>query len=177
MKTLKPLLIFCAVLLSFSACARYVNWEMWAYSHKDDKYCPDSLKMVGIWKANDGATIELRYDGTCTLRNVQRIIENSHYSGGDEDTAVTWNYDGYWYIEPELYSDSKDTLGYKLHLDSRPPSLRKEEKINWNKGGYDVLLYIHNKKESYSRKVTPISLYNFIGDPDLFRTYEFFKQK
>ena len=75
---------------------------------------------------------------------------------------------------PRISYHRKDTLGYELHLDSRPPTLSLEERRNWDKGGYIVMLNIHNEKQG--KKIIPVMLYDFIGDPDDFETYDFLKQ-
>lgn len=42
-------------------------------------------------------------------------------------------------------------------------------------GDCEVRLRIHNKK--VLGEIVPVMLYNFIGDPDNFETYDFYKQE
>lgn len=165
---------FYGIVAFFCACSltcRNINWISRDINHKYDLYCPDSTKLVGIWKSKDGALIELNENGTCSVHNVQCIIEYTACKR-EEDSSTVWNYNGYWRIEPELsfYKGAKDTIGFKLHLDNRFPS-----KGAWDKGDCEIRLRIHNKK--VSDEIVPIMLYNFIGDPDDFETYDFYKQE
>lgn len=165
--------VFISLIMLFF-CSRYINFEIWSFLHRHDDCRPDSTLMCGVWQAKDGATIELKEDGTCSLRNVQRVIKYGCYVGNDKDTSCMYNYDGYWQVVPRISYHRKDTLGYELHLDSRPPTLSLEERRNWDKGGYIVMLNIHNEKQG--KKIIPVMLYDFIGDPDDFETYDFLKQ-
>lgn len=168
-KTVTIRFIMAILMLSFSSCVRFLNWECFDFFHRYDNCYTSPTKLVGIWSAKDGATIELNKDGTCSLRNVQRIIEYTACSGG-EDTSSVWNYSGYWRVEPELsfYKGRKDTIGFKVYLDNRSPF-----DVEWEKGDCEVRLRIHNEK--VSKDIVPVLLYNFIGDPDNFETYDFYK--
>lgn len=159
--------VIAILMLSFSSCVRFWSWESFDYFHRYDKCTPNPTKMVGVWKAKDGATIELNRDGTCSLHNVQCIVEYTACRI-EKDTSSVWNFNGYWSIKPEL-SGAKDTLGFRVHLGNRLP------KDAWSKGDCEVRLRIHNKK--VSGEVVPAMLYDFIGDPDNFETYDFCKQE
>ncbi|MBQ6764147.1 MAG: hypothetical protein IJP45_03055 [Paludibacteraceae bacterium] len=169
MKKIYKLTIISITLFSFTSCVRFVNWEYFDFFWYESSP-PNPSQIVGVWKAEDGAIIELHEDGTCSLHNVQRLIEYTACVRR-EDTCSVWNFNGYWRIEPMLSDyNSTDTIAYKVNLDSRPPL-----KGTWEMGDCEVRLRIHNKK--VLGEIVPVMLYNFIGDPDNFETYDFYKQE
>lgn len=166
MKSAPKIFFTVSLILLFPSCARFVNWEYFDFFCYESS-TPNPSQIVGVWKAEDGAIIELHKDGTCSLHDVQRLIE---YTACVPDTGSVWNFNGYWRIEPMLSDDSStDTIAYIVHLDSRPPS-----KVTWDIGDREVRLRIHNKK--VLGEIVPVMLYDFIGDPDNFETYDFYKQ-
>ena len=187
------ILVLAGVIASFSSClSYYINWEMWSQEHKYDKCSPDSTKMIGIWTSNDGATIELKEDGTCSVRKVK---DYNYDWDLHRDTIAILNYDGYWCIAPEVQSDGKgvtvrndtvyidpsaskwDTIGYQLCLDSSPIVLSQNGRHMKNATVNAKVFCIHNIKKVPFGSIIPYSLYHFIGDPDDFDLYEFHQNK
>ena len=170
MKKIYKIFVASIVLISFASCIRFFNWEVFAHWSRYDAYHPDSTKLIGTWMAEDSAIIVLNNDGTCSLQNVQRVISYSGHSK-ENDTSKVWNFNGQWYIKPKLsYSSNKDTVGYILHLDNR-----QQNRKQFNEGEYDLELRIHNEK--VSKEIVPTLLYDFIGDPDQFDLYAFYRQE
>ncbi len=175
MKKLYKICTICIMLCAFTSCIRFINWEIFAHWDKYRDYRPDSIKMVGTWMAEDSAIIVLNDEGTCSLKNVRRVIPNSG-NPSKNDTSHVWSFEGHWYIKPVLaYSEwsgsyTNDTIGYVLHLNNKPPHRKRFEE-----GEYELKFKIHNEK--VSNEIVPVMLYNFIGDPDNFEIYDFHKQE
>ena len=169
--------MFILVIVSFSSCLGfYINWELWSIEHRYDKCYPDSTKMIGVWRSDDGAIIELKSENRCSVRNLKQYNYDWDLH---RDTIAILNFEGYWSIKPDVQSDGKGVTvrGDTVYID---PSVSK-----WDTIGYNLCMHnatvncepfrIHNKK--ISGEITPISLYHFIGDPDEFDLYEFYQDK
>lgn len=85
--------------------------------------------LMGVWKAEDGAVIELKNDGTCriTSMNFSRITSLECYNGKRITVAGKWNYMGYFKQIPlnhinklllEVY-DGKHKVNYHLEFHIR----------------------------------------------------------
>ena len=162
-----------------------IVWTIW---ERNDNIQPDSTKLVGAWKADDGATILLNADGTCILQNVQKythdpymdeetpmvgIVENVAM---EIDTCSHWNFQGYWSLKPNLSFPEKDTINYAVYMSSNPFCNCAEER-RLHQRCYTLKLLIHNKKSLFSKDVTPTILYSLVGVLDPYDTYAFYKQE
>ena len=146
--------------------------------------------MIGVWRSDDGAIIELKSENRCSVRNLKQYNYDWDLH---RDTIAILNFEGYWSIKPDVQSDGKgvtvrndtvyidpsaskwDTIGYQLCLDSSPIVLSQNGRHMKNATVNANVFSIHNKK--ISGEITPISLYHFIGDPDNFDLYEFYQDK
>lgn len=92
-----------------------------------NKVCASDL--MGVWKADDGAVIELKNDGTCriTSMNFSRVTSLECYNGKRVTITGKWNYMGYFKHIPlnhknklllEVY-DGKHKVNYHLKFHVR----------------------------------------------------------
>ena len=184
--TIKIITIISAVLISLTSCTLVdiTIWEIW---RRYDNILPDRTKLVGMWKAEDGAVIRLNEDGTCDLKNVRKDTINKYTHkevtmidvydnvAAEKDTCGFWNFNGYWCIKPFLSDYPKiDTIGYMVYLSSTPSCDCEEERL-LKQRCYTLGLIIHNKKNFFTKEITPSVLYSFVGHPDPFDTYAFYK--
>lgn len=155
--------------------SRFIGWSHFDRWDKYSRYSPDSTEIVGVWTADDGAIIEINNDGTCILHNVNKKGINNYYYyfGTTDEKSSFYNFSGYWRITPDV--SHGDTICYQICLDARPTHLlTKEEKMQWDKGGCVVYMNIHNEKVDGAIK--PSMIWGFIGDPDNFDMYRFYKK-
>lgn len=178
----------------FSSFMSRAAWGMgltdviaWAIWERNDDIQPDSIKLVGTWKAENDAIIHLNADGTCIVQNVQKYTHDPYMDketpmvyivdnvAKETDTCSHWDFQGYWCIRPHLSFPEKDTINYAVYL-STNPLCNCDEVSKSGQRCYTLKLLIHNKKRMFSKEVTPTTLYSLIGALDPYDTYAFYKK-
>lgn len=123
---------------------------------------PERKDFIGSWKADDGATLELYDNGTCTIKNLN--YRNIYSFKGDTTTILSVN--GQWdfvSVKGELQIDVSYSSGETYQYKGETKLYKKGFSLNISGQGA-----LGNK--------SPWDLYVFIGDPDDMNKYKFIKQ-
>lgn len=113
---------------------------------------------IGVWKADDSATIIINADGTCILNNLNNTIINS-----SQNEISKINTRGTWKKVNDI--DSGITGGIST-------GIKFTYKLDNKRGG--TLFYISGK--GINENKAPWDLFVWKGDPDEMIKYKFVKQ-
>lgn len=123
---------------------------------KEPKFEPKDF--IGVWKADDSATIVINADGTCILNNLNNTIINS---AQNEISKI--NARGTWKKVTDINNGITGGISTGIEF---------TYKLNNNKGG--ALFYISGK--GINENKAPWDLFVWKGDPDEMKKYKFIKQ-
>jgi hypothetical protein len=136
----KPLYIFLLLSILFQGCSPPK---------------PQQIDFVGVWKADDGATLELREDGAYNAKNIYYYHIYSH----EEDENKKFDFSGTWELE-----ERKDG---KFKVNIRSTTEHNEYNFGFT---FEIL------GNGLLSNTPPWTLFVWIGDPDNMNKYTFRKQ-
>ncbi len=123
---------------------------------KEPKF--ETKDFIGVWKADDNATIVINADGTCILNNLNNAIINSAQS---EISKI--NSRGTWKKVNDINNGITGGISTGIEF---------TYKLNNKTGG--TLFYISG--QGINEKKSPWDLFVWKGDPDEMIKYKFVKQ-
>lgn len=124
---------------------------------------------VGLWKSDDGASIEFRADGSYTAKQVDYY--NVYFEKEHKDKKL--NFAGQW----EIVNENKKTK-LELHTDAtfKDVGVDKTYTNNGEVRSHKLGLTLEIAGEGIFENKPPWHLFIWIGDPDDMNKYKFVKQ-